>query len=160
MTKAADILRNAKKPIIVLGSQATLPPVPATELKKHLEALGVPCFLAGMCRGRSSLLAATPCCCQLTLPHIVLRPDWSLPHSYFSLPSRCKGLLGRKSPLHIRQHRSDALKEADVIILAGTLPRRRSEVALLIIALLVRKRTTQHCTRPSSPLLSLPHHHL
>lgn len=79
VTKAADILRNAKKPIIVLGSQATLPPVPATELKKHLEALGVPCFLAGMCRG----------------------------------------LLGRKSPLHIRQHRSDALKEADVIILAG-----------------------------------------
>ena len=30
-----------------------------------------------------------------------------------------RGLLGRNSPLHIRQRRRDALKEADVVILAG-----------------------------------------
>ena len=30
-----------------------------------------------------------------------------------------RGLLGRNSPIHIRQRRRDALKEADVVILAG-----------------------------------------
>lgn len=31
----------------------------------------------------------------------------------------CRGLLGRDGPLHIRQQRGEALKEADLIILAG-----------------------------------------
>ena len=30
-----------------------------------------------------------------------------------------RGLLGRNSPLHIRQKRREALKDADVVILAG-----------------------------------------
>ena len=30
-----------------------------------------------------------------------------------------RGLLGRNSPIHIRQRRRDALREADVVILAG-----------------------------------------
>ncbi len=30
-----------------------------------------------------------------------------------------RGLLGKNSPIHIRQRRRDALKEADVVILAG-----------------------------------------
>ena len=30
-----------------------------------------------------------------------------------------RGLLGRNSPIHIRQQRRDALKEADLVILAG-----------------------------------------
>ena len=30
-----------------------------------------------------------------------------------------RGLLGRKSPIHIRQHRRDALREADVVVLLG-----------------------------------------
>lgn len=30
-----------------------------------------------------------------------------------------RGLLGRNSPIHIRQRRRDALKEADLIVLAG-----------------------------------------
>ena len=30
-----------------------------------------------------------------------------------------RGLLGRKSPIHIMQKRRDALKDADVVILAG-----------------------------------------
>ena len=31
-----------------------------------------------------------------------------------------RGLLGKNSPLHIRQRRRDALKEADLVVLAGT----------------------------------------
>ncbi|XP_072182108.1 2-hydroxyacyl-CoA lyase 2-like [Diadema setosum] len=77
--QGVELLSRAKKPVILLGSQATLPPVPAQKLRESLEAIGVPCFLGGMARG----------------------------------------LLGRKSPLHIRQRRRDALKEADVVILAG-----------------------------------------
>lgn len=30
-----------------------------------------------------------------------------------------RGLLGKDSPIHIRQNRRDALKEADVVVLAG-----------------------------------------
>ena len=75
-----DILNQAKKPLIVVGSQATLPPVPATQLRACLERLGIPCFLGGMSRG----------------------------------------LLGRNSPIHVRQRRRDALKEADVVLLLGT----------------------------------------
>eukprot|EP00118_Oscarella_pearsei_P010547 m.65400 g.65400 ORF g.65400 m.65400 type:complete len:158 (+) comp35317_c0_seq3:948-1421(+) len=73
------LLKNAKKPLILVGSQAMLPPTPANDVRQALEALGIPCFLAGMARG----------------------------------------LLGAKSPLHIRQKRKEALKEADVVILAG-----------------------------------------
>ena len=75
-----DILHSAKKPVVVLGSQATLPPVPASSLRACLERLGIPCFLGGMSRG----------------------------------------LLGRDSPIHVRQRRRDALKEADVVLLLGT----------------------------------------
>jgi len=75
-----NILNEAKKPVIVLGSQATLPPVPASSLRACLERLGIPCFLGGMSRG----------------------------------------LLGRDSPIHMRQRRRDALKEADVVLLLGT----------------------------------------
>lgn len=50
---AAAAIRAGKKPVIVLGSQATLPPVSADKLRSTLEGLGIPCFLAGMCRGTS-----------------------------------------------------------------------------------------------------------
>ena len=30
-----------------------------------------------------------------------------------------RGMLGKDSPIHIRQNRRDALKEADVVLLAG-----------------------------------------
>ncbi|CAL4141839.1 unnamed protein product [Meganyctiphanes norvegica] len=79
MQKCTEILSNAKKPVIIIGSQATLPPTPVEDLRRALENLGMPCFLGGMSRG----------------------------------------LLGRKSKLQMRQRRKDALKEADVIILAG-----------------------------------------
>ncbi|XP_071853621.1 2-hydroxyacyl-CoA lyase 2-like [Apostichopus japonicus] len=80
--QAVELVSRAKKPLIILGSQATLPPTPVDELRKALEAMGIPCFLGGMTRG----------------------------------------MLGRNSPLHIRQRRRDALKEADVVILAGAVP--------------------------------------
>ncbi|KAJ7372428.1 hypothetical protein OS493_018931 [Desmophyllum pertusum] len=74
------LVSKSTRPVIILGSQSTLPPVPAEKLKQALEGLGIPCFLGGMARG----------------------------------------LLGRNSNLHIRQRRRDALKEADLVILAGT----------------------------------------
>ncbi|XP_033108878.1 acetolactate synthase-like protein [Anneissia japonica] len=80
--EAIEILSRAKKPVLVLGSQATLPPTPADEIRKSLEAMGIPCFLGGMSRG----------------------------------------MLGRNSAIHIRQKRRDALREADVVVLAGAVP--------------------------------------
>lgn len=77
--QAAKLIRAAKRPVLVLGSQATLPPVQGEVLAAALESLGIPCFLGGMSRG----------------------------------------LLGKKHPLHIRQNRGEALKDADVVILAG-----------------------------------------
>ena len=79
VTKVAAFVQQAKKPVIVLGSQVILPPVKASNTRRNLENLGIPCFLGGMARG----------------------------------------LLGRNSDIHIRQRRRDALKEADVVILAG-----------------------------------------
>ncbi|KAF1393818.1 hypothetical protein PFLUV_G00020000 [Perca fluviatilis] len=78
--KCIELVSRAKKPVILLGSQATLPPTPADDIRKALEDLGIPCFLGGMSRG----------------------------------------MLGKDSPIHIRQNRRDALKEADVVLLAGT----------------------------------------
>ncbi|XP_023679002.1 2-hydroxyacyl-CoA lyase 2 [Paramormyrops kingsleyae] len=77
---SVELVSRAKKPVILLGSQTTLPPTPVNELRTALESMGIPCFLGGMARG----------------------------------------MLGRDSPLHIRQNRRDALKEADLVILAGT----------------------------------------
>uniref|UniRef100_A0A671VDD5 2-hydroxyacyl-CoA lyase 2 n=1 Tax=Sparus aurata TaxID=8175 RepID=A0A671VDD5_SPAAU len=78
--KCIELVSRAKKPVILLGSQATLPPTPADDIRKALEDLGIPCFLGGMSRG----------------------------------------MLGRDSPIHIRQNRRDALKDADLVLLAGT----------------------------------------
>uniref|UniRef100_A0A4W5PPU9 2-hydroxyacyl-CoA lyase 2 n=1 Tax=Hucho hucho TaxID=62062 RepID=A0A4W5PPU9_9TELE len=78
--KCIELVSRAKKPVILLGSQATLPPTPADDIRAALESLGIPCFLGGMSRG----------------------------------------MLGRNSPLHIRQNRRDALKDADLVLLAGT----------------------------------------
>ncbi|XP_069132457.1 2-hydroxyacyl-CoA lyase 2-like isoform X1 [Argopecten irradians] len=78
--KGIELLSKAKKPVILIGSQATLPPVPVEELRKALEDIGVPCFLGGMARG----------------------------------------LLGKHSSIQARQKRGEALKEADVVIMAGS----------------------------------------
>ncbi|XP_058419539.1 2-hydroxyacyl-CoA lyase 2 isoform X2 [Diceros bicornis minor] len=49
--RCVEILSRAKRPLIVLGSQALLPPIPADKLRTAVESLGVPCFLGGMARG-------------------------------------------------------------------------------------------------------------
>ncbi|XP_059174178.1 2-hydroxyacyl-CoA lyase 2-like [Physella acuta] len=77
--KCIELISRAKKPVILLGSQATLPPTPVEDLRKALETLGIPCFLGGMSRG----------------------------------------LLGRYSSIQVRQQRREALREADLIVLAG-----------------------------------------
>lgn len=77
--RCVSLLKKAKKPLILIGSQATLPPTNSEDLKAALEQMGIPCYLGGMSRG----------------------------------------LLGRNSPLHARQKRRDAIKEADVVVLAG-----------------------------------------
>ncbi|XP_055975487.1 2-hydroxyacyl-CoA lyase 2 [Sorex fumeus] len=49
--RCVEILSRARKPLLVLGSQALLPPTPADKLRTAVETLGVPCFLGGMARG-------------------------------------------------------------------------------------------------------------
>ncbi|VDL70915.1 unnamed protein product [Nippostrongylus brasiliensis] len=78
--KIVELIRNAKKPVMLIGSQATLPPVSPNVLVKAVEALGIPVFLGGMARG----------------------------------------LLGKQNRLQMRQIRRDALRDADLTILAGT----------------------------------------
>lgn len=46
-----EILSRAKRPLLLLGSQALLPPTPPGKLRAAVETLGVPCFLGGMARG-------------------------------------------------------------------------------------------------------------
>lgn len=49
--KAADLISESKKPVIVLGSQAVLPPIGADKLRQAIESLGIPVYLGGMSRG-------------------------------------------------------------------------------------------------------------
>lgn len=77
--KAASRLRRARKPVLLVGSQAMLSPAGVEDLVRSVEALGVPVYLAGMARG----------------------------------------LLGPGHPLQLRHKRKEALREADLVILAG-----------------------------------------
>ncbi|XP_065585112.1 2-hydroxyacyl-CoA lyase 2-like isoform X2 [Artemia franciscana] len=99
--RSAEVISRAKRPLLLIGSQALLPPVSATELRKAVESLGIPSYLGGMARG----------------------------------------LLGRNSPIQGRHERRSALKEADCIILLGSvcdfrlsygrvLPKRASIIAV------------------------------
>ncbi|XP_076309908.1 2-hydroxyacyl-CoA lyase 2-like isoform X2 [Tachypleus tridentatus] len=75
----AELVAKAKRPIMIVGSQAVLPSTPPELLKNVLESLGIPCFLGGMSRG----------------------------------------MLGRYNKLLMRHRRKDAIKDADLVILAG-----------------------------------------
>ena len=80
VARAAELLRKAKRPVVLLGSQATLGgPERARRVAEAIERLGVPAYLSGMARG----------------------------------------LLGRRHSLFFRHNRAKALKEADLVILAG-----------------------------------------
>ncbi|XP_053907906.1 2-hydroxyacyl-CoA lyase 2 isoform X1 [Cuculus canorus] len=78
--RCAELVSRATKPLVLVGSQAMLPPTPAEELRAALEALGIPCYLGGAARGL--------------------------------LPPSC--------PFLLRHNRRDALRDADLVLLAGT----------------------------------------
>ncbi|XP_058677425.1 2-hydroxyacyl-CoA lyase 2 [Ammospiza caudacuta] len=78
--QVAELLSRAQRPLLLVGSQALLPPTPAEELRSALQSLGVPCYLGGAARGL--------------------------------LPPEC--------PLALRQNRREALRDADLVLLAGT----------------------------------------
>ncbi|KAK5984011.1 IlvB acetolactate synthase like [Trichostrongylus colubriformis] len=78
--RIVQLIKAARKPVMLIGSQALLPPVIPNDLVKAVETIGVPVYLGGMARG----------------------------------------LLGKESRLQMRQNRKEALRDADVTILAGT----------------------------------------
>ncbi|KAK6035245.1 thiamine pyrophosphate enzyme, TPP binding domain protein [Cooperia oncophora] len=80
VNKIVQLIRAAKKPVMLIGSQAMLPPVTPKDLVKAVEILGVPVYLGGMARG----------------------------------------LLGKENRLQMRQNRREALRDADLTVLAGT----------------------------------------
>ena len=51
VVSVASLIQRARKPLFLLGSQVTLPPTKAEDLKVALEKMGIPCFLGGMSRG-------------------------------------------------------------------------------------------------------------
>lgn len=79
VSRAAERLARAERPLLLVGSQAMLEAGEAAEVAHAVEHLGVPVYLTGMARG----------------------------------------LLGANHPLQLRHHRKKALREADVVILAG-----------------------------------------
>lgn len=79
LAKAASLLQNAERPLMVLGSQTLLHPSRVRELVDTVERLKIPVYLSGMARG----------------------------------------LLPSGHPLLYRHKRREALKQADVVLLAG-----------------------------------------
>jgi thiamine pyrophosphate-dependent acetolactate synthase large subunit-like protein len=77
---AARLVKHAKRPVLLIGSQATLEVNRIPELIAAAKSLGIPIYVSGMARG----------------------------------------LLGHQEELWFRQNRATALKNADVIILCGT----------------------------------------
>jgi acetolactate synthase-1/2/3 large subunit len=75
----AALFARAERPVLLLGSQATLDAPDIAGLAHAVAELGIPVYLGGMARG----------------------------------------LLGRDHPLQMRHKRREALKECDLIILAG-----------------------------------------
>lgn len=79
LEKAIQMLKKAKRPLMVLGSGAMSQPKHADELASAVEKMGIPVYLSGMGRG----------------------------------------LLGTDSHIQMRHKRKEAIKESDLIILAG-----------------------------------------
>ncbi len=79
MGKAADLVREAKRPALVIGSQTMVNCTDPGPLARAVDSLGIPTWLGGVSRG----------------------------------------LLGRDSPIQFRHARGKALKDADVVVVAG-----------------------------------------
>lgn len=110
---AVRMLLEARRPVVLVGSQATLctkPPARPDHLRAALEHMGIPCFLGGMARG----------------------------------------LLGRDGALHIRQKRTLALKEADVVVMAGIVADFRLDYGRVLSRrskIIAVNRSVEHLTR-------------
>ncbi len=79
VAQAAARLRDAERPVLLVGSQAVLDAARVSRIADAVRQLGVPTYLSGMARG----------------------------------------LLGRRADLLMRHARRQALREADVVVLAG-----------------------------------------
>ena len=101
VARAGRAVAGAERPVLVLGSQATLDPAGLGDLVAAIERLALPVWLSGMARG----------------------------------------LLGPSHPLLFRHRRKEALREADLVLLAGvpcdfrldygrSIPRRAKLVAV------------------------------
>jgi acetolactate synthase-1/2/3 large subunit len=77
--RAAELLRRAERPVLLVGSQALVDAPRAPTLATAVRAIGAPVYLSGMARG----------------------------------------LLGATDPLQCRHRRKEALREADLVLLAG-----------------------------------------
>ncbi len=77
--RGREALKNAKRPVLLVGSGAMMIPTLANTLADSLPRLQIPAYLSGMARG----------------------------------------LLGSHHPLQYRHQRKEALREADLVILAG-----------------------------------------
>ena len=123
-------LSKCSKPVLVVGSQATLEPEEIEQLCGAVRKLGLPTYLGGMARG----------------------------------------LLGKDDPLQLRHKRGKALKEADLVIVAGfpfdfrlgygrSINKRQHSLPL-IVARVISKRTdgqimVSDATRDASSVRSL-----
>ena len=79
ISRAAERIAAARKPLLVVGSQALVDSGEAHCVAAAIESIGIPVYLSGMARG----------------------------------------LMGLSHPLHRRHQRRKALREADLVILAG-----------------------------------------
>jgi thiamine pyrophosphate-dependent acetolactate synthase large subunit-like protein len=79
ISRAAERIAGARKPLLVVGSQALVDSGEAHSVAAAIESIGIPVYLSGMARG----------------------------------------LMGLSHPLHRRHQRRKALREADLVILAG-----------------------------------------
>jgi thiamine pyrophosphate-dependent acetolactate synthase large subunit-like protein len=79
LNQVSQLLRRAKRPVLIIGSQAVAQPERAFNVAQAVEAIGAPVYLSGMARG----------------------------------------LLGKDHRLQVRHKRREALREADLVLLAG-----------------------------------------
>lgn len=79
IASAAARIATAKRPVLIVGSQALVDSSQAEAVAAAIESIGIPVYLSGMARG----------------------------------------LMGLSHPLHHRHQRRKALREADLVILAG-----------------------------------------
>ncbi len=79
LRRVREKLRRSERPVLLIGSQATLDVGACAQVSEAVSQLAIPTYLSGMARG----------------------------------------LLGREHPLQMRHKRREALREADLVILAG-----------------------------------------